>query len=237
MIEQLLLSEEQLSRIKNQEKLGSGAFADVYDYDKDNIIKIWNDTSIMLDDHNTLLEKMLASHTYSISSDIFLFPNAFVFVNEEFRGILRKKVDGQVMTMDLFLEIELEKLYNMLMLIYTEISKITREYLIKMEDFKFHNMMYDNKKGIINIIDTDLYKHIFNANVEQLSDLNKNSFSILWYRKILPLLSYIKNRVVRDKLGKAISDHIDITEVLYTILEQKEENINSFSDIMKYTLK
>lgn len=232
-MEKLELTSDRIEEIKNREILGSGHFSNVYEYDDNNIIKLWNDKTILIEDSERLLSNIL---DLDIESDIFLFAKDIVYCNDEFIGYTRKKVDGQVLSEDFLLDYTLEDLYNLLKEIEVEIFRLSLEYDLKMADLKFANMMYDNNLDRVNIIDTDLYR--INKDFPDLAGYNLHLFNKSWIIHFirLELMNYISNPVVKKYLANLMQDNIRFSDLLYIILEEKKDHINSFRDIKKYTL-
>ena len=234
----IIINENILNKLKLQTYYGSGNFADVFEYDQDNIVKLWNKEAISYKDNERLLYSMVTNELDKIKSDIFMFPKHFLFCSDEFVGIVRKKVEGMRLQNDFLLNLDLEDLYILLVQIKKEIMYLSSKYDLRMYDIKFANMVYNTDLEIINIIDTDFYYRDTTSLKEDIFNSNMKLFNKAWLIKfaIIQIVPFINNNRVKNMLSNVMLDNGDFSDLIYTILEEKDSNINNLSDVKRYTL-
>lgn len=229
------LKNSDYEKIKQNHKLGSGNFSDVYQYDKENIAKLWNDKVLNFKDEEKLFSRINWFIENNVTSSIFLIPKTLLFYQERFVGYLRQAAMGDKLCFSFLADYNLEELYNLLILIENEIYFLTYTFNLKMYDIKFANMIYNKSLDLINIIDTDLYIPSNEENLLQynLKLLNKSFFFQFFKSQINP---YIKNSKIREVLNNI--NTVNFSDFIECILDNRGGvPIYTFNDIKKYTLK
>ncbi len=240
------LSKEEYAAITSHQCLGEGQCGKVYELDEKRIIKLWHpqiiNEAILISnisfDFIDFYYKINALVNSCIESDSFIFPTHLVFYLNQFYGYIAKKVIGNNFTNEVFLNLNLEKLYNEIKKIQKEIIRLSLEYHLAIKDIKFANMILEKENENLKILDTDLYLLLPKEDKDNILKANLKNFNVMFFRAFVR--NNITNHVINNnKVRNFLNDFLNtqFSDLLYCILENKEDNINSLQDIKTYSLK
>lgn len=240
------LSKEEYAEITSHPCLGEGQCGKVYELDEKNVIKLWHPkiTSGVMSISNKLVDftdfyyKISALVNKGIESNAFIFPTHLVFYLDQFYGYIAKKVIGNNFTDEAFLNLNLEKLYNEIKKIQEEIIRLSLEYHLAIKDIKFANMILEQENENLWILDTDLYLLLPKEDKDNICKTNLKNFNVMFFRAFVS--NNITNHVINNnKVRNLLNDFLNtqFSDLLYCILENKEDSINSLQDIKTYSLK
>lgn len=201
---------------KKYNLIGCGATAQIYKYDILTALKIfYYNLSAFDEDRFKILSK--------IKTDYFAFPTDNIYIKNNLKGY----------TMSLKTGISFANLSNNILIdnLLEALKKLERDLFILSEnnirilDLHDENIMYDNSKNVINIIDTSEYGYLY-KDKETLRIYNILSIAYI-------ILNYLSLKY-EPKNILSIDDVInDIENKIYNLEEFYKTDINKVEDIKK----
>lgn len=161
----------ELSEVERLEKIGQGKCADIYRKDKE-AYKILKDNS----DSRKFYSKEMLQKLVGIKTELCVFPNDIIEDKDgKLLGYSMDYIKGNKFY-DVFKKIPLEKLIQELKVAENDIKEIADKKVI-FEDMHFDNIMWNEEKNTIQIIDTDFFDKSEGLSYDEIYSANSRKFA------------------------------------------------------------
>lgn len=224
----IILSKEEIARIKETKPLGKGSYANLYNYD-DKLIKLFK---APLDSAEKKIIKNLAGQKL----DYFVFPDELVRCMFRFLiGYTEERIDGitlQKLMILLYHNKYKDISINDLVLLYEKLKPSIKEVSkskVNMFDLHDENIMYN---GNLNFIDIDLYYYSKTSFVSSIYKENMNNVG----RTLVESISKL-NEDFTCNIENKIKKYRYSEDYLERFVDYLDKNYSDVDTLIKYKNK